>query len=207
MIRYLPGITLLAAACTAATADPKPAAPSARTTLSAKACPTKDSGARPGYDAGAGPWIRDCNTPWKREYYRVFTRTQASTTTAYLMPRPDIIGGPLSTCTRAALRPALDRYGWCAPAVVPDRVNRMSIDDALAIAHALNEDLRFTAGDGGVSPYPMPDDVALVCAPPTGAIANACAAYAPREIEIAVLPTAASAAAMASALNKLYGIP
>jgi hypothetical protein len=178
-------------------------APNAR----AAACPTQENGDRPGYHSGAGPWIRDCNTPWKREYFRVFTQKQGEKTTAYLLPRPDGTPAIESVCARGDdLRPTLERYGWCDEAVEPDRVNNMAVDDALAIAHTLHEKMKFVGGEGGVWPYPMPDDVVLACKQDP-AIGDACAAYSPRDNDLAIIPSAKSASAMAAALNKLYGIP
>src|SRR5687768_7852124 len=165
-------------------------------TKAAAACPTQDDGDRPGYHSGAGPWIRDCNTPWTREYYRVFTQTQGDQTTAYLMPRPDGTPAMTTACKRTDLRPMLDRYQWCVEAVEPDRVNNMTVADALAIAHALHENMKFVGTDGGVWPYPMPDDVAVVCQQDPS-IGDACTAYSPRSGEIAMIPSAKSAIAMA----------
>lgn len=189
-------------------ADRDAASPAAPAPKAAATCPTQVNGDRPGYHSGAGPWIRDCNTPWKREYFRVFTQTKGNTTTAYLLPRPDGTPAIATVCDRDDLRPTLDRYGWCRDAVEPDRVNNMTVADALVIAHALHERMKFVGGDAGVWPFPMPDDVAIVCKSPARvpAIAEACTAYE-AHAGPAMIPSAASAIAMASALNQLYGIP
>ena len=101
----------------------------------------------------------------------------------------------------------LDRYGWCDDVVSPRRVNNMTVDDALLIAHAFHEALTFTGGSGGVWPYPMPDDVAAVCAAPrVTSLDAACNAYAPRRDDMGILPSPQSATVMAAALNTLYGI-
>ena len=196
------------AAPAAPTGAPPNAGPlAAAPTPPAVACPTTDRGARLPYHVG-GTWVRDCNRPLTREYFRVFTETAGKATTAYLIPRPDGTTALRAACARKRLRPTLDRYGWCNPSVDPDRVNGMTIDDALAISHALHEHLRFTGSAQGVAPYPMPDDVAVVCAARgrAAALDSACGAYKPRANAIAMIPTADSARAMAAALNRLYGI-
>ncbi len=196
-----PAPTPPAVAAAPAPAPPKAPAP----------CPTDENGDRPGYNVGSGPWIRDCNAPWKREYYRVHTQTLKKKTTAYLMPRPDGTPaiGPACASTDTDLRARLDRYRWCDDAVEPDRVNHMTIDDALAIAHHLHRALKFEGGDGGVSPMPMPDDAKLVCA---GArdpeILDACRYYVdPDSGSLLGGPAAPAAKKVAAALNGLYGIP
>lgn len=209
MIRANLIISILLFAC-GGSDDVRVATPSTTATakLASAACPTNDNGDRPGYHVDSGQWIRDCNTPWTREYYRVFTRPAGQTTTASLLPRPDGTTAMAKLCARNETRPVLDRYGWCDPVVEPSRVNAMSTDDAIAIAHALHHDLKFTASRSGVAPYPMPDDVAAVCEADRidPAIDEACDAYAARATEIAMIPSEKSAIAMAAALNKLYGI-
>jgi hypothetical protein len=117
------------------------------------------------------------NAPLEREYYRVFTQTTGKTTTAYLLPRPDGSPALVALCARKDMRTTLDRYGWCQMVTQPDRVNNMTVDDALAIAHRLHQDLKFVGGAGGVTPYPMPDDVAIVRASGTGRIPATRVAY------------------------------
>ena len=181
------------------------------TSKPAAACPTKESGDRPGYHADSGPWIRDCNTPLKREYFRVFTSTSTpssgGTTTAYMLPRPDGTPAIETVCGRADVRPVLDRYGWCSESADPDLVNTMTVDDALLIAHALHERMKFVGTEGHVWPYPMPDDIEIVCKVPRPEVLDlACIAYTPRE-GMPVIPTLESAKALAKKLNELYGIP
>ncbi|HEY5935358.1 MAG TPA: hypothetical protein VIU61_12000 [Kofleriaceae bacterium] len=177
----------------------KPAAP----------CPTKENGSRPGYLADSGLWIRDCNSPLEREYFRVFTSSTpstGSTTTAYLIPPPDGTPAIEPVCALPDIRKVLDRYGWCSESADPDLVNTMTVDDALLIAHALHERMKFVGTEGHVWPYPMPDDIEIVCKVPRPEVLDlACIAYTPRE-GMPVIPTLESAKALAKKLNELYGI-
>jgi hypothetical protein len=171
------------------------------------ACAPDGDGARAGYhDPDGTTWIKDCNTPRGRAYYRAFSYAGG----AYLMPRPDGWQVLATTCKSATgdIRAILDRYDWCAPAVSPSRVNAMTPDDALALAHRLNQDLKFIAGDSMVGPYPMPDDVVAACSGTSGAdLAAACKRMAPRKDDLGIALTPAQSAALADALNRLYGIP
>jgi hypothetical protein len=172
------------------------------------ACTPDGDGGRAGYHSPDGStWIKDCNTPHGRAYYRAF----ADRGTAYLMPRPDgwqVLAGLCKTAT-GDMRALLDRYDWCAPSVSPSRVNAMTPDDALALAHQLNKDLKFVAADGMVGPYPMADDVAAACSGIARGtdLASACTRMAPREDDLGIVLSPAQTAALADALNRLYGIP
>jgi hypothetical protein len=85
----------------------------------------------------------------------------------------------------------------------------MNMDDAVYIAHELHLLMKFAPVKGGVMPYPMPNDVAEVCQNQVQdpILQKACSLYGPRETEEAFFVPAAEAAAMAAALNQLYGIP
>jgi hypothetical protein len=177
---------------------------------SADAAPDKQTEARGPVACAAksSEWVRDCNTPRGREYYRVFLHSVGNKKVAALLPRPDGTPAIHKACGDKTLRPMLDKYGWCAKAVNPDRVNAMSTDDALVLAHALHESMKFVGSDGGVWPYPAAEDVALICVQGRAAVlASACRAYTPSDKDIAYWVDGDSARAMAAALNKLYGVP
>jgi hypothetical protein len=131
-------------------------------------CTPPDDGSRAGYHSPEGSqWLRDCKNPLKREYFRVFAQSSRS---AYMIPRPDGNAYLQPVCEDAAheLRPLVDNYGLCAGATSAKQaaqVNDMLPADALALAHFLHGELKFTigSGDSGISPSVIPTDVVATC--------------------------------------------
>jgi hypothetical protein len=177
---------------------------------SPKPCPiAQQNGDRVVDSIVAGPWIRDCNAPHPREYYRVHTQPDGS---ARVLPRPNNTPAIDHVCKTASsdLRPRLDRYGWCDNSVDPERIDHMTVDDALALAHRLHLDLRFRGAHRLVWPDPMPDDAALVCGATDPDMLEACIYYLPRDprrpLGLLGGPSERAAIKLAAALNRLYGI-
>ncbi len=149
--------------------------------------------------------LHDCEAPLAREYYLVSVDGEI----ASVLPQPDRHAALAALCDDPAdLRDVLDRHGWCRHDIDRTHVNSMPTEDAVAMARGLHRHLRFTAIGRAVDPYPASGDVAELCAgvDPASDLGNACAAYGPHELENVYRPSPAGAVAMASALDRLYGI-
>ena len=178
----------------------------------ARVCSNMQDGSRsPYHTMGNGRWIQDCNTPHGREYYRVFTPER--TTDSFLIPRPDgtPILGQLCAAPSDELKTRLARYDWCKHvdgATRVDKINAMSMEDAVFIAHELHLIMKFRPVPGSIMPYPMPNDVAEACEGASSeALQSACIRHAPKATDEAITLSSAEAIALAGALNKLYQIP
>jgi hypothetical protein len=182
-------------------------------------CPAPNNGVRLGYTSGGARWLPDCQTPLREQYFRVFATSEQR---AWMTPRPDALEVTAQACADTqdgALHALLERYTLCAAEPDIARVNAMSPVDALAIAHALHERLRFTAQGSLVRPPPQTSDVLAICdARPdlaSGVLRERCAwdrrwrdemAAGKESILMQRLPPDAEGPPLAAALNQLYGI-
>jgi hypothetical protein len=180
-----------------------------------------DNGAGDAYGSGSeARYLPDCKAPLRRQYYRVFAQSESR---AWLMPRPDHGAPTRALCASEAagspLRTLFDKYTLCDEAPNVDRVNAMTPSDALAIAHALHERLRFVAFGGEAQPFAYADDVLAVCdAKPElakGVLSDRCARQRKRQRDMQtgavalgpyVIPPDHEGPPLAAALNELYGI-
>ena len=213
-------LCLLSAGCASKASEPvsKPATlPDVRNPTGDCVAPP-DNGARPGHAPGDSRYVPDCKPPLRRAYYRVFAKSEQQ---AWMMPRPD--GAPMipALCASAEssqVRALLEKYTLCTESPDIDRVNAMTAPDALAIARALHEHMRFVANGGDVRPFPYDDDVLAVCdAKPElakGVLAERCAYTRELQRKAAEGPVAepyrippdVEGPPLAAALNELYGI-
>lgn len=183
-------------------------------------CRPADDGGRACVHAPArgDTYLPDCQAPLEREYWRVFAQ---SSTSAYILPRPDAAGLTYGICDGddAALAALFDRNGLCEETADPRVLNDMTPADALAVTRALHQRLVFEAVDAGdgawaILPAPFPDDLAAACELPVadvGAAQSACAVYGSRIqgdtcLDIGHVPSAEDAPILADALNQLYGV-
>jgi hypothetical protein len=167
-------------------------------------CPPEGTGEIACYSVPApgDTWRLDCNHPLDRTYWRIFEQSDG---TAYLMPRPD--GQVLDVCV-----PIFQQYGLCDSALDAagvERINAMPLDDARALSHALHENLAFRVEGTAIVPWPLPEDLEVVC--PGTSAAGACEDYlevvcgnSSLGVELAL--DEAQAAELAAALNASYGI-
>lgn len=140
--------------------------------------------------------------------------------TAYIVPRPDALGLEFGLCDDPELGDLFDRNGLCVELAAPDVVNAMTPADAIAIARALHDHIRFTAnvasdGSAWISPFPVPTLQIAACdaaTDPGDVLATDCQNNVdPYRVEdacpnLAVVRTQAEAEAMAEALNALFGV-
>jgi len=180
-----------------------------------------DNGAGDAYGSGTtARYLPDCKAPLPRQYYRVFAQSESR---AWLMPRPDQGAPTLALCASEAagspLRTLFDKYTLCAKWPDVNRLNSMTAADAMAIAHALHERLRFTALGGETQPYAYANDVLAVCgAKPelaNGVLSDRCARERKRWRDMQdgsgalgpyVIPADHEGPPLAAALNELYGV-
>jgi hypothetical protein len=183
-------------------------------------CPAPDNGATASHAPGSARWLPDCKKPLRREYFRVFAKSESS---AFMVPRPDHSTIARALCSSEAagssLRALLERYTLCAETPDVNRINTMLPADALAIAHALHEHLRFEANGGDVRPYPYSEDVLAVCELKPelakGVLSDICDWEREHDRKrkagvpipaIGRVPPASEGPPLAAAMNELYGI-
>jgi hypothetical protein len=159
-------------------------------------------------------YLPDCKAPLVREYWRVFAEDEAN---SYIIPRPD--GGALAEgiCDGddENLADLFGMYKLCKSAesaAEVNVVNAIAHADALAITHALHDRLRFEATGTIVTPFAPKSDQLEICASPhDSAIDGVCQQLdgsidGESCLDIGIGYDEASAVAMASAMNALYGI-
>lgn len=182
-------------------------------------CEADDDGGRVGYHSPGvdDTYLPDCVPPLDREYWRVFAQDASS---AYIIPRPDGAGLLYALCGNGdSLASLFERYGMCADAVEdPSVINSIAPSDALNITHALHSRLVFRAcedasGSSSLLPFAPQADVLDACELTSDADAqDHCAEVRSLCdsngvcVDREVVPNAAAATALASALNALYGI-
>lgn len=183
-------------------------------------CVAPDSGERRGYQSpeAGDVWLPDCKNPLKREYYRVFVRSDAS---AYVMPRPEAINQLDPPCEDAShpMHALVEKYSLCEYAsdeATVERINHMTPSDALTLTHYIHTQLIFDAipvigSNMVVRPYPMAIDAIDACALHPEELSPALAADC--DAERAAIDSGpegptfyATAPELARLLNELYGV-
>ncbi|HEX2730259.1 MAG TPA: hypothetical protein VHM70_01590, partial [Polyangiaceae bacterium] len=182
-------------------------------------CVPADDGGRAGDHAPdpSDKYLPDCQLDLAREYYRVFEKVDG---TAYMIPRPD--GNPelLEPCADPSnpLHDLTQRYPICESATsseATNAINRMTPTDALELARFLHDRLVFYVNDAGVVPYPFAADVLAACEANEDLRTNTLKERCAFEVEAAKsgvrddrawTHTGVAGAALADALNELYGI-
>jgi len=179
------------------------------------------NGGRPSYHSPSATetYLPDCSAPLRREYWRVFAQ---NSTSAYMIPRPEGWMRKKWLCdgNGADLAALVNKYGMCAGVVSASVINDMLPADALEIAHALHQHLRFeslcTAGQKQcrISPFAPDEDILAACTSlgSTNTASSYCTGVKNRCdsngvcTEIALFPSKAAADALSQELNTLYGI-
>lgn len=171
-------------------------------------------------------WMVDCEHPVDRHYWRVYVPPVEPGTrnafTAFMLPRPDgsITVSEICDGDDTEVIALFDEYGLCKAAFGPsdvERINMMLLSDALAISHALHENLRFRPvevdGAWDIAPFALPEDLEDACSMTGNADVSAkcddylAAVCGPTNIGVLLSLTEAEAQDLADALNALYGIP
>lgn len=181
-------------------------------------CVAQDNGGRVEHSPLATDvYLPDCQLDLAREYYRVFVKDDDR---AYMIPRPDNHPAFVWACINEQnpLHATLQRYSLCQSEALDgeqvEAVNSMLPADALAIAHYLHDRLVFFTTEGGVSPYPMAQDILDLCKDDeqfrNGPMRERCdfelaAEDGPRD-SIGWSHTGEQARVLVTALNELYGI-
>jgi hypothetical protein len=175
-------------------------------------CPAPGNGDIACYSV-TGPdleWVLDCDHPLERTYWHVYATRDP--VTAAMLPRPDAAGLAFGLCDDPDLGALFERNHLCEPsldAAGVEAVNAMTLEDALAISHALHERLEFRAVQAGdrweIAPWPLPEDLEVACA------AEVCGEYLDAVCggtDVGVLLTLdeAQATDLAASLNQAYGI-
>jgi hypothetical protein len=134
-------------------------------------CKANGKGNRVGYDGEpvGAVWLPDCQKPVAREYWRVFAQ---SSTSAYMLPRPDGEANLVAVCGNVAhpLHAMVESYLLCSAATSEAsvaRVNSMLPADALQIAHYLHTVFAFENDSRAgvhIAPFPITDDILEACA-------------------------------------------
>jgi hypothetical protein len=183
-------------------------------------CPAPHNGARWGRGHSGSRWLPDCQHKLREHYFRVFAHSRW---TATMLPRPDNVSTTRRVCEESPagseLRTLFDRYTLCAEYADISKVNAMKIDDAVAIARALHQRLRFVATGGWVDPYAIREDVVTICKTrpelARGPLVELCEWELERDSDYRAgrpVPSIAremdekEATPLAAALNELYGI-
>lgn len=194
-------------------------------------CVADNDGGRPLYHSpGDSTYLPDCKNPLKREYWRVFARTDGG---VGVIPRLDNTGLKYGLCPGVPneepnLDPELAQTmvqncvcDNCGQDTVT-RINNMTPEDALMITNALHHRLIFQYDEdgGSISPWAPDDDIVAACDLRLMEDSNhtdlsICQILRdmmtrwmngePIE-EIAFIPSAADSEAIVPYLNKLYGI-
>lgn len=182
-------------------------------------CTASSDGSRAGYHGANGDqWLPHCQTPLKREYWRVFATDNK---TAYTIPRMD--GDPLLSPAcgnpKHGLHALVQQYRLCQPATdaqTTSIINAMLPADALVLTFFLHSQLRFRASEGkggsGVSPYAIPSDVIDACKLKQGTQSSALVAVC-KIVRSTVasgfdkgISYGSAAPELADRLNELYGV-
>jgi len=182
-------------------------------------CVAEDDGSRQCYHSSAGSaWLPDCDAPLDRELWRVFAESEDS---AYMIPRPDALGLEYGICdgADAVLADLFDRNGLCDAVADLNIVNHMPPADAIDIGHALHERLEFSAISWGtdtgwdITPFAPDNDRLDACRVSSDPVLDDVCADLETNLAGEQCPelyvnyaTEEIAAAMAEALNQLYGI-
>lgn len=181
-------------------------------------CAPEDNGGREGYHSpdASDSYLPDCTLTLQREYYRVFQKEDGK---AYIIPRPDGHSAWLTPCSDEThpLHALVLKYQLCKSAETPaevEAVNAIEPADALTLTHALHEELVFYPVQDAVAPWPFSPDIVAACKSNEALRTGVFEARCDTEIELEGKPrpeevvtySPQEAAALAAALNTLYGI-
>jgi len=169
------------------------------------------------YPAASDVWVQNPDVATTSEYWTIFRQENG---THYMIPRPD--GSPflIAACASDdAVGTLLQATAVCqstSTSAQVQRVNALTVDEAITISTVLHDGLTFTAGPNGVEPFALISDRVEVCRAlgDPGALADLCAWELGRATtadtgglvtDIARVLTSDEAVALAAELNVLYG--